>query len=151
MLCSNLKILQEALDEAKGGMLTAKTQLAEFQIKNVQEKEKLLKEMQQLANALEKSRDEIKQAKETEDGLRSLIKSYDEKFTSLQKALQDTNGAYAGFKSEMEKVTLVPVICCLLSSPCIFALTNMPLSAGDHADKRIGKGYAEVATAMGRE
>ena len=98
--------MQDALDEAKGGMLTARTQLSEFQIKNVQEKEKLLKEMQQLANALEKSRDEIKQAKETEDGLRALIKSYDDKFNSLQKALQDTNGAYTGFKSEMEKVNV---------------------------------------------
>ncbi|CAG7833257.1 unnamed protein product [Allacma fusca] len=100
------KILQDALQESKTGMVTAKTQLAEFQLKNAQEKEKLIKEMQQLANALEKSREEIKVAKETENGLRALIQNYDDKFTGLQKALQDTNGAYNDFKSEMEKVTL---------------------------------------------
>lgn len=60
--------------------------------------------MKQLAEALMKSHDQIQEAKQTEIDLRDIIRNYDEKFTTLQKAMKDTNLAYEEFRSEMTKV-----------------------------------------------
>ena len=60
--------------------------------------------MQQLANALVKSREQMKESKDTEIQLRELLQSYEQKFNGLQNALKETNSAYESFKGEMGKV-----------------------------------------------
>lgn len=57
-----------------------------------------------MADALIQSREQIKEAKETEIALRTMIQSYEDKFNGLQKALKETNGNYEEFRSEMVKV-----------------------------------------------
>jgi len=86
----------------------SKLELGETKLKNAEEKEKLFGEMQKLADALLQSREQIKDAKETELSLQKMVQGYEEKFNGLQKALKDTNGSYEDFKSEMNKVNLQP-------------------------------------------
>jgi len=99
------KILQDALNETNDSLVLTRTENSELKYHSAQEKEKILREMQQLADALIKSREQIKEAKTTEIDLRKNIQNYDEKFNGLQHALSQTNNAYGDFKKEMEKVT----------------------------------------------
>lgn len=98
--------MKTVIDETSSALQSTRLELGELKLKNAQEREKLLGEMQQLSKALIQSREQMKEAKETEISLRNLLHTYDEKFIGLQKALQDTNGAYEEFKSEMTKVQL---------------------------------------------
>ena len=75
-----------------------------MKLHNAEEKERLFGEMQKVANGLVQSKQEMKEAKQTELGLRVLLQKYDEKFKSLQGALTETNTAYDTFAQEMAKV-----------------------------------------------
>ena len=77
-----------------------------MKLHNAEEKERLFGEMQKVASGLVKSKEEMKDAKQTELGLRVLLQKYDEKFKSLQGALTETNTAYDTFAQEMAKVRL---------------------------------------------
>lgn len=96
--------MQEALKETNESLHKAKIDLGETKLKGAEEKEKLIGEMQKLADALLQSREQVKDAKQTELSLRGMLQNYDEKFNGLQKALKDTNGSYEEFRSEMTKV-----------------------------------------------
>ena len=98
------KILQTSLKELCDELVKAKTEVAQVRLKNAEEKEKLLGDMQVLATTLVQSREQMKASKETELQLRMLIQSYDEKFAGLQRSLKETNTAYEGFKGEMDTV-----------------------------------------------
>lgn len=73
-------------------------------MKYAQDREKTYGDMQKLATSLVESRLQMKNAKELELELRVLIQDYDQKFSQLQKALEETNGAYGLFKGDMDKV-----------------------------------------------
>lgn len=95
-------MLEEQCDE----VIQLRTEVAQARLQNANDKEKLFGEMQQLATTLLQSREQVKVAKQTELQLRELLQNYDNKFEGLQKALQETNTAYDGFKGEMSKVSL---------------------------------------------
>lgn len=99
--------MKTVIEETTTALQAARLELGELKLKNAQEREKLLGEMQQLSTALIQSREQMKEAKETEINLRLLLQNYDEKFNGLQSALKDTNGAYEEFKSEMSRVILI--------------------------------------------
>lgn len=69
------------------------------------DREQTYGDMQKLAGSLVDSRTQMKNAKELELELRRLIQDYDDKFNQLQKALEETNGAYGVFKGDMDKVS----------------------------------------------
>lgn len=98
------QVMKTVIDETTTALQAARLELGELKLKNAQEREKLLGEMQQLSTALIQSREQMKEAKETEINLRLLLQNYDEKFNGLQSALKDTNGAYEEFKAEMSRV-----------------------------------------------
>lgn len=99
--------MKTVIEETTTALQAARLELGELKLKNAQEREKLLGEMQQLSTALIQSREQMKEAKETEINLRLLLQNYDEKFNGLQSALKDTNGAYEEFKSEMSRVIFI--------------------------------------------
>jgi hypothetical protein len=96
--------LQEALKETNDSLQKARIDLGEAKLENAQEKEKLIIEMQKLADALLQSREQVKDSKQTELALREMVQGYEDKFNGLQKALKDTNGSYEEFRTEMNKV-----------------------------------------------
>lgn len=73
-------------------------------MKYATDREQTYADMQKLASSLVDARLQMKNAKELELELRVLIQDYDEKFSQLQKALEETNGAYGIFKDDMDMV-----------------------------------------------
>ena len=57
-----------------------------------------------MAGTLVQCREQMKEGKETEIQLRELLSKYDERFTSLQNSLKETNKSYEDFRKEMQKV-----------------------------------------------
>jgi len=110
--------MKSVIDETSSALQEAKLELGELRLKNAQEKEKLLGEMQSLSTALIQSREQMKEAKETEINLRLLLQNYDDKFNGLQKALKETNGAYEEFKSEMTRVSAQHRLLCFNNRYC---------------------------------
>jgi chromosome segregation ATPase len=98
------KILQSALKETNDALVETRTEINEINQKSAEDKQKLYQEMEQLSGALVLSGEQMKESKETEAQLRTLLQSYEKKFEGLQTALSETNSAYETFKSEMGKV-----------------------------------------------
>jgi len=92
------------LEETNDGLIRTKLELSELRMKYAQERERTYGDMQKLATSLVESRQQMKNAKELELELRILIQDYDQKFSQLQKALEETNVAYSVFKDDMDKV-----------------------------------------------
>lgn len=131
------------MKETTDSCIAAQTELSELKLKNAEEKEKLYVEMQQLASALVTTREQMKEAKETELQLRELIKVYETKFNGLQNALTETNSAYQTFQSEMGKVG------------CFFFLHEMswnekPNFLGYKKNERAGSGFTKLEKKVGR-
>jgi len=99
-----LKVLQATLKEFCDELVKTKTEVAQVRLKNAEDKERLLGDMQVMATTLVQSREQMKAAKETELELRRRLAEYDEKFAGLQKTLQETNTQYEGFKGGMDTV-----------------------------------------------
>jgi len=101
------ELMTDDLKKANDELIKTKTEVAQLRLKSAQEREQVYGEMQKLANTLVENRQQMKNAKDLEIELRERLKSYDEKFTSLQSSLRETNTGYTSFTAEMEKVTQV--------------------------------------------
>ncbi|CAL8121942.1 unnamed protein product [Orchesella dallaii] len=103
---SRQKDLTVTLEETNDNLIRTKLELSELRMKYAQDREQTYGDMQKLATSLVESRLQMKNAKELELELRILIQDYDQKFSQLQKALEETNVAYGVFKDDMDKVAL---------------------------------------------
>lgn len=71
--------MQEALKETNDSLQKAKIDLGETKLKGAEEKQQLIGEMQKLADSLVQSREQLKDAKQTEVSLKGMIQNYEDK------------------------------------------------------------------------
>ncbi|KAL0969813.1 hypothetical protein UPYG_G00232620 [Umbra pygmaea] len=84
-------------------LLETKLEQANLIIKDAEEKHK--RERDHLVNKAAQSQVKVQMLKEQEEGLQAQLSLYSEKFDEFQGTVSKSNGVYASFKQDMEKMT----------------------------------------------